>query len=233
MLCYMGKAQLASIRRNMFRVLMAPGGKLNEPVYNLQQIRSKKVLPSNPDEDAHIAGIMLAMAQKHFYSNPRIMAVFRRGVSPAEDAKPFCDLKLRVMTHDSDTHEFILYTGHITTTFLERFRRPHRKPTMEDPQGDMGLNIDYVRVPVWPILGLRERLGKALGEDLVGTFDPEAMETWEDDEVEEPSSGSKRKRPALSEVFNGSFEESEEDKSSPARNKKQRIRRGTPVQAVA
>ncbi|OAA78509.1 hypothetical protein LEL_05332 [Akanthomyces lecanii RCEF 1005] len=235
MICYMGKAQLASIRRNMFRIMPGPNGQYNEPVYRLQQLRSKNFEPNNPDEDSHIAGIMLAMAQKHFYSNPRVLAIFRKGISPAVDARPFCDLKLRLMTHDTERAEFIVYTGHMTTTFLERFRRPHRMPPATDSdEEDLGLKIDYVRVPIWPILGLRERLGKALGEDLVGSFDPEAMETWEEDGVEAPkSSGSKRKRTALAEVVNRSFEESEEDQSSPTRNKKQCVRQGTPVQAAA
>lgn len=235
MICYMSKAQLASIRRNMFRIMPGPNGQYNEPVYRLQQLRSKNYQPNNPDEDSHIAGIMLAMAQKHFYSNPRVLAIFRKGVSPAVDAKPFVDLKLRLMTHDTERAEFIVYTGHMTTTFLERFRRPHRMPPATDSdEQDLGLKIDYVRVPIWPILGLRERLGKALGEDLVGSFDPDAMETWEEDGVEAPrSSGSKRKRTALAEVVNRSFEESEEDQSSPSRNKKQCIRQGTPLQAAA
>lgn len=234
MVCYMGKAQLASIRRNMFRIVSGPNGLYNEPVYRLQQLRSKKIEPENPDEDSHIAGIMLAMAQKHFYSNPRVLAVFRRGISPAKDAKPFHDLKMRLITHDTEREEFIVYTGHVTATFLERFRRPHRAPKPTDSDEDIGLKIDYVRVPIWPILGLRERLGKALGEDIVGQFDPEAMETWEDDVVEgPPSSGGKRKRTALGEVINRSFEESEDDQSSPIRGKKQCIRQGTPLQAVA
>lgn len=234
MVCYMDKAQLASIRRNMFRILPGPNGQDNEPVYRLLQLRSKHIQPNNPDEDSHIAGIMLAMAQTHFYSNPRVLDLFRKGISPAVDAKPFRDLKMRLMTHDTERAEFIVYTGHMTTTFLERFRRPHRMPPATDSDGELGLRIDYVRVPIWPILGLRERLGKALGEDLVGSFDSEAMETWEDDGVEAPSSSdSKRKRTALGEVVNGSFEESEEEQSSPPRNKKQCIRQGTPVQAAA
>ncbi|KAJ3493199.1 hypothetical protein NLG97_g4885 [Lecanicillium saksenae] len=234
MVCYMGKSQLASIRRNMFRIVQGPNGQYNEPVYRLQQLRSRNIEPENPDEDAHIAGIMLAMAQKHFYSNPRVLAVFRKGISPAKDAKPFHNLKMRLMTHDTETAEFIIYTGHITPAFLERFRRPHRTPAGADSDADIGLKIDYARVPIWPILGLRERLGKALGEDIVGSFDPEAMETWEEDIAEAPhSSGGKRKRTALGEVVNRSFDESEDEQSSPIRGKKQCIRQGTPLQAVA
>lgn len=232
MVCYMGKAQLASIRRNMFRIARGPNGQYNEPVYRLQQLRSKNIMPQNPDEDAHIAGIMLAMAQKHFYSNPRVLALFRKDISPAKDAKPFIDLKMRLITHDCDTQEFIVYTGHVTAAFLERFRRPHRAPASANRE-DVGLKIDYARVPIWPILGLRERLGKALGEELVGAFDPEAMETWEEDVPEAPRSSGKRKRSALSEVSNGSFEEPESTQSSPSHGKKQCLRQGPPLEIVA
>ncbi|KGQ03103.1 Aurora kinase A [Beauveria bassiana D1-5] len=234
MVCYMGKAQLASIRRNMFRIAPGPNRQFNEPVSSLFKLRSKNLEPQNPDEDSYIAGMLLAMAQKHFYPNPRISSLFRRGISPSKNARPFRDLKLRFMTHDIERAQFIVYTGHMTATFLERFRRPHRMPPAPEFDGDLGFKIDYVRVPIWPILGLRERLGKALGMDLVGEFDPEVMETWEEDDVETPdSSGSKRKRTALGEVVNGSFEDTEEEESSPIHSKKQCIRPRTPLQAAA
>ncbi|OAA69802.1 hypothetical protein ISF_03072 [Cordyceps fumosorosea ARSEF 2679] len=232
MVCYMGKDQLASIRRNMFRVV--PGPKGNEPVYRLHRLRSKNVEPRNADEDSHVIAIMLSMAQKHFYPVSRTVSVFRKGRFPAKYAMPFRDLTLRVMTHDTETAEFIVYTGHITALFLERFRQPHRVPTAAKSDEDLGVQIDYARVPIWPILGLRERLGKALGEDLVGPFDPDAMETWEEDIVEAPSSsGGKRKRPALGEVVNDSFRESDEERPSQIRKKKQCIRRGPALQAAA
>ncbi|KAM3497059.1 hypothetical protein MY10362_009576, partial [Beauveria mimosiformis] len=234
MVCYMGKAQLASIRRNMFRIAPGPNMQFNEPVSSLFKLRSKNLEPKNPDEDSYIAGMMLAMAQKHFYPNPRISGLFHRGNLPSKNARPFQDLKLRFMTHDIERAQFIVYTGHMTATFLERFRRPHRTPPAPKFDGDLGFKIDYVRVPIWPILGLRERLGKALGEDLVGEFDPEVMETWEEDVVETPdSSGSKRKPTALCEVVNGSFEDTEEEESSPIHGKRQCIRPRTPLQAAA
>ncbi|KAM3443852.1 hypothetical protein MY4824_000300 [Beauveria thailandica] len=234
MVCYMGKAQLASIRENMYRITPGPNMQVNEPVSSLFKLRSKNLEPKNPDEDSYIAGMMLAMAQKHFYPNPRILGLFHRGSSPSKYARPFRDLKVRVLTHDIERAQFIVYTGHMTATFLERFRRPHRTPPAPEFDGDLGFKIDYVRVPIWPILGLRERLGKALGEDLVGEFDPEVMETWEEDVVETPdSSGSKRKRTALCEVVNGSFEDTEEEESSPIHSKRQCTRPRTPLRAAA
>lgn len=234
MVCYMGKAQLASIRRNMYRIHPGPDGLINEPVLSLQQKRSKNIQPKNPDEDAYIAGVLLAMAQKHFYARPHFFSTFRKtAFSPGRDAKPFRDVKVRLMTHDCETAEFIIYTATVTATFLERFRRPHRVPRSAETEDDLGMTINYARVPIWPILGLRERLGKALGEDVVGDFDPTVMETWEEDDVETPVSNGKRKRAALDEVFNGSFEDTDEDPSSPVHAKKQRLEQGPPLEIAA
>ncbi|EGX96919.1 hypothetical protein CCM_01577 [Cordyceps militaris CM01] len=229
MVCYMSKAKLESMRTKMFYILSCPNGDLNKPVHNLRRLWAKALAPSNADADAPIAGIMLAMAQRHFYANQ-----CGREKSPAKKDKPFHDVRMRLLTHDSETAEFLVYTGHITATFLEHFRRPHKMPSATKFDGGLGLKIDYVRVPIWPILGLRERLGKALGEDLVGSFDPAVMETWEEDVVEAPTSiGSKRKRKALVELVNRSFEESDDEQPSPTRGKKKCIRPGIQLQAAA
>lgn len=238
MMCYMSKAQMASIRRNMFRVAHGPGKTLNEPVYRLQQLRSKSLCPANPDEDIHLAGIFLGMAQKHFYST--MTSKLRRDIYSSVFQKPqprpkFTDLTLRILTHDSETSEFIVYTGHVSAKFLERFHYPHKAPKNEIGEVD-GLRIDYTRVPIWPILGLRERLGQAFGEDVVGPFDPTVMETWNEEETEIPCSSSKnkRKREALSEVLNGSFDsEQEVGSSQTANNKRQRLQEGPLLGVVA
>ena len=181
MVCYVDKTLLTPLRRD---IAPGPNGQYNEPVFRLRQLRVKKMTPEKPDEDAYTAGLMLAMAQMHFYA---------KGVPPGKGAESFTNIKMRLITHDCETSEFIVYTGHFTATFLERFRWPHKVPI----GNDIGLGIDYVRVPIWPILGLRERLGKALGEDLVGPFDHEAMESWEKDTAVVTTSSGKRKRGAL------------------------------------
>ncbi|KAL7943824.1 hypothetical protein V8C42DRAFT_328540 [Trichoderma barbatum] len=183
MLCYIGKNQLASIRQNIFRVAMGPDNNPNTPVQRLQQLRGKRLLPADADRDAHFIGIFLAMAQRHFYTAP--VPLFaresywppRKGDSRRPD---FQDVKMRILTHDTETCEFLVYTGHVTAKFLDRFYDPSSAPCDED--GNVaGMKVEFTRVPIWPILGLRERLGKALGEDIVGSFDPNCMETWEDD----------------------------------------------------
>lgn len=92
----------------------------------------------------------------------------------------FQDVKMRILTHDNETSEFLVYTGHVTAQFLDRFFDP--SGAYYDEDGTIaGMKVEFTRVPIWPILGLRERLGKALGEDIVGSFDLNQMETWEDD----------------------------------------------------
>lgn len=65
-----------------------------------------------------------------------------------------------------------MYTAVVTAGFLARFAQPTKASTKqvdgERKPVDSGLDITYVRVPVWPILGLKERLAKALGQDIAG-----------------------------------------------------------------
>lgn len=224
MLCYIGKNQLASIRKSIFRVAIGPDNNPNIPVQRLQQLRAKLLIPADTDRDAHFVGIFLAMAQRHFYTAPVPFAREsywspRKGDSHRPD---FQDVKMRILTHDNETSEFLVYTGHVTAKFLDRFYDPSSAPLDED--GTVaGMKIEFTRVPIWPILGLRERLGKALGEDIVGPFDSSNMETWEDDrsgsesrstDAESRSANIKRKRGTPPSIFNGSLEEeSDEDRS--------------------
>lgn len=199
------------------------------------------LMPSDPDQDPHLVGIFLAMAQRHFYGLLRPLQ--RRehlwNLSRPSERPTFHDIGLRILTHDNDTAEFIVYSTTVKADFLKRFDDPFAAPT--DADGALpGMHIEYSRVPIWPILGLRERLGKALGQDIVGPFDPDQIETWEDEEEDvdsTPSKPPKRKREALSEVLNGSFEEDPSDESGadePALTGKKRcLSEGAPVGMVA
>lgn len=238
MMCYLGKNQLATMRRSVFRVAPGPKNTLNEPVWRLQQLRAKMLTPSNDDQDPHLVGVFLAMAQRHFYGLPgpslrREHAWEPRGI-PLNPT--FYDLTLRILTQDNDTAEFMIYTATVTAKFLQRFHDPFNTP--EDESGKVpGLDIQLTRVPIWPILGLRERMGKALGEDVVGPFDPNDIETWEDsdDDSDVTTKSGKRKRRALSEVLNGSFEDdtSDEGADEPALAAKKRcLREGSAVGVV-
>ncbi|EMT67186.1 hypothetical protein FOC4_g10000028 [Fusarium odoratissimum] len=227
MICYVSKIQLASVRNNLFRVASGPGRTWNEPVFRLQQLRARMLVPSNSDHDAHFVGVFLGMAQKHFYPIPPISGRRDSRISPGQGIPPspnFHDIKLKILTHDIDTSEFIVYTGHITKEFLEKFHDPFRAPAGDDDAIVSGLKIEYTRVPIWPILGLRERLGKALGQEIVGTFDPDKMETWEKD-PEKPR-GEKRERTSSPRSPEHTEEEPE------IISKKRCLSEGTPVGVV-
>lgn len=150
----------------------------------------------------------------------------KKGIPPCPS---FHDLTLRILTHDTDTAEFLVYTGYITKEFLEKFHDPFKAPVSSDEESKSGINIEFTRVPIWPILGLRERLGKALGQDVVGEFDPTEIETWEADS--EQTGGGKRKREALSEVLNKSFDD-ESDGEHRLSAKKRCLNEGAKVGVV-
>jgi hypothetical protein len=196
MICYIGKRRLALMRKNKFRVKRRPKG--NQPVVRLQRLRWKKLSPANRDEDPYLAGIFLAMAQRHVLRNGKINMKVR-----------FQDVKLRILMEDTDKSAFVVYTATVTRQFLERFHDPFSTPgNSTTGLGELpGMKIEYTDVPLWPILGLRERLGKAMGKDIVGPFDPDVMEPWMDGEGPVPaSSASERKHGALDEVVDVTLE---------------------------
>ncbi|CAK7275318.1 hypothetical protein SEPCBS119000_006632 [Sporothrix epigloea] len=171
---YVNRAHLSMIRKNLYRIMPGPedGDRYNTPVSRLQSLRSKQLAPTDRDQDAYLTGVFIAMAQAHFYgrSPPPLPSWFtgRLPCDPVTDVRGFSDLKLRILTHDDETSEFIVYTAVVTAAFLKRFLEPLK--AVADVQEQAGLNIEYTRLPVWPLLGLRERLGEALGRDLVGDF---------------------------------------------------------------
>lgn len=194
MLVYIGKSQLASIRQNLFRICPGPqgGDSRNTPVTNLQKLRSKHLIPGRDNHDAHFVGILLAMAQARFYGEPTSRASSqssaRSGTTIDMLPEKFHDVKVHLLTHSDDSTEFIVYKATVSATFLERFARPSKAPKTADGEAadptSTGMKITFARVPIWPVLGLKERLGKALGPDLVSddmfySDDPEDMETWE------------------------------------------------------
>lgn len=238
MMCYLGKSQLAMMRKNIFRIMPGPRGSWNGPVCRLQELRTKVLVPLNSDQDPHLVGVFLAMAQRHFYGPPTESLRLRREhayVAPRGITYPpkFHDVKLRILTTDNDTAEFIIYTATITAEYLQRFQTPWKTPnTMEE---NLGMKIDYARVPIWPILGLKERLGKAVGQDIVGPFNPDDIETWDaDDDPEKVTPLGKRKREeTFSEVLNGSTGDDDSSDDEPALTGKKRcLSEGTPVGLV-
>lgn len=189
-IAYVNRTHLSMIRKNLFRIVPGPegGDRCNTPVSRLQALRSKQLVPAEQDRDAYLMGVFIAMAQSHFYeaSPSRASQMFwwngRNRANHYATANEFHDLKLRILTHDDETSDFMVYTTTVTAAFLKRFADPMKAHPDADEQA--GMHIEYTRVPVWPILGLRERLGKALGRDLVGNVQ-EAMDLFIRDEEEE------------------------------------------------
>jgi hypothetical protein len=234
LLAYVNKKQLKAIRSNLYRVCAGPadGDQDNTPVQSLQRLRSKHLLPLDDDHDSHYLAVMLAMAQAHIYgaagSRPRSGSPPRFGGGKLLEDAPdnFSNVTVHLMTHSDDTAEFLIYKAEITATFLERFAQPIKAPS---DGADPGLDITFHRVPIWPILGLKERLAQALGTEIAGATalrkwsdESDDIETWLDPEEKRnrqrvlkritPVSLKRRRadhqeRAALSEVVNSSFED--------------------------
>ncbi|KAI8648141.1 hypothetical protein NCS56_01546200 [Fusarium sp. Ph1] len=180
MICYIDMVQLASSRNRCLRVRSGPRGTVNDPVARLRQVNARKLVPSGSRRDPYLAGVFLAMAQSHFYPhlssrNTQKRRIDRRERLPSSSLQ---DVKLQILTHDTATSAFIVYTAHITKEFLRRFNDPFKALPDDSGATMSGFKIEYTSVPLWPFVGLRERLGKAFGQDVVGVFDADDMETW-------------------------------------------------------
>ncbi|KAI0843539.1 hypothetical protein F5Y06DRAFT_255224 [Hypoxylon sp. FL0890] len=229
-LAYLDRRHLNYVRRSCFRIPPYPDGSINIPVHRLQELRSRKLIPKNPDEDHFILAIMIAMAQQHVYGS----VYYGTNFAPK-------DVQVRVLTVSDEDHSFIVYTSVIPAAFLAMFQELDKAPP-----GNAKITIQYQRVPVWPVLGLKERLGQALGRDLVGEMDTSRIETYldellnpsqNDSNISERGVGAglsqstqgddsmptvpqttppKRKREILSEVLNVSFSEDREPPGYPS-----------------
>ncbi|TPX11661.1 uncharacterized protein E0L32_007640 [Thyridium curvatum] len=234
MLAYINRNQLSLVRRHLFRISMGPedGDRANTPVSRLQYLRSKALFPADVDQDAHFVGILLAMAQAHFYSQPgsrNSSQSSRSAGASANNSQPlptFREVTVRLLTHDDDAADFIVYSATVSSAFLQRFSEPSKAPIIADSTTEGGIKIDYTRVPIWPILGLKERLGKALGHDIAGDiiedshiFDEhcgsQAEEEHQATPVEQEASRNLKRSIAqcetLSEVLTSSFEVRDDD----------------------
>lgn len=191
-LAYISRSNLDHIRRNCFRIVSGPNRSYNGPVHRLQSLRSKRLMPSNPDEDQYFVAVAIAMAQRSVYPDGLKSNVIT-----------YRDVKVRLFTVSEEDEAFIVYTATVPAGLLEMFHEPHQAP-----RSSTRLQIEYTHVPVWPVLGLKERLGLALGRDIVGEFDELHFETFDEEELvplPEPISPQKRRREVLSEVLGVSF----------------------------
>lgn len=220
-LAFINRTHLHQVRSNLYRVMPGPNGTANVPVDNLQKLRCKRLVPQNADQDSYLVAVMLAIAQWQCY--PQRSKYPSRWPSqsasqPGQDASftqpEFRDVPVKVITQDHGAAEFVIYSAVVSAVFLERFACPSKAPKAADVQ-DGGLDISVTRVQIWPVLGLKERLAKALGTEIAGDLachdiaDTD-IETWETEQERAFRLGNlKRKREALSKVFNKSFDSTE------------------------
>ncbi|KAL1876924.1 hypothetical protein Daus18300_002530 [Diaporthe australafricana] len=220
-LAFINRAHLHQVRCNLYRVMPGPNNTVNVPVDNLQKLRCKRLVPQNLDQDSYLVAIMLAIAQWQCYpqrsrnssrwSSQNSSQASHNGHEASLPQPEFRDVPVKIITQDHHTAEFVIYSAVVTAMFLKRFACPSKAPDLTDS----GLNINVTRVQIWPVLGLKERLAKALGPQIAGdlachdTADTD-IETWETEQERAfRLSNLKRKRETLSQVFNHSFESTE------------------------
>lgn len=180
-MAFFSKELLEDKRRNkLYAAAPGPKGCPNKAVNRLMELRINKILPTNRDHDPLLIATFLAMAQKQFYPpTPPIRRWANRHEARGAPMPEFKDVKLRVITGNSGS-EISVYTAVVTAAFLERFHMPTKSP--RNNAGGIGMTIEHTKVPVWPLLGLKERLARTLGTDFIGEeLDQQGMETWGDE----------------------------------------------------
>ncbi|KAL2270660.1 hypothetical protein VTJ83DRAFT_31 [Remersonia thermophila] len=200
LLAYISRSQLANIRQNLYGVLRGPGGMPNEPVARLQKLRAKMLVPADPAQDPYMVAIMLAMAQAHCYhespGSSRASSQVSSSSPPSSNSRrtirvappAFRDVRVQIITHDEGSDQssdpcFYVYSATITATFMERFLSPHKAPRPRPGEDSTaGIDITCTPVNIWPVLGLRERLARALGDEMAADAiydDPDYIGLWD------------------------------------------------------
>ncbi|KAK1948696.1 hypothetical protein LY78DRAFT_664769 [Colletotrichum sublineola] len=169
----LGYQPISDTPRNTYGVIRD-----STPVKELNTLYYKPSACVKANEDSihpFLAGVILALAQRPFYGKaipPVTKRPYSSVVSPSFTAE-FHDVVVHILTISNK--DFVVYKGVVAEALLRKFSYPAENP---QPTGKAdGMRIEYTRVPIWPILGLRERLGKALGPDLVGNVDEDNIET--------------------------------------------------------
>jgi hypothetical protein len=185
-LVFINRTRLHQVRGTLYCPRPGPGKSANIPGERLQKLLFKRLKPQNADEDSYVVTTMLAIAQWHCSSSlsrssPRSLP--QPSPLPQPEVR---DIPVKIITQDHEKAEFIIYSTVVTAAFLDRFAFPSKAPAATDIQG-RGLTINLTRVQIWPLLGLKERLAKALGPEIAGDLAhhdiaDSNIETWETDE---------------------------------------------------
>lgn len=166
MLAYVGREWLRGLRSRHMRVPTGLGNARNDPVARLCLLQEKQLMPEDPERDPRFVSILIAMAQEHVYPAVPAPARFPGTVPPRMEATPeFRDVTVRLLVHDLEG-DFIVYKATVSADFLRRFHYPSQ--AFARGGAAPGLEVEVTRVAESPRTGLRERLGAALGEEVVG-----------------------------------------------------------------
>ncbi|KAK2005275.1 hypothetical protein LZ32DRAFT_218903 [Colletotrichum eremochloae] len=201
-LAYVDTRTVDAARRSTYRVVGDNG-----PVKELNKLYHKAFSPLNAHQDPFLAGVILALAQKRFYGEtmPSAAEPSCLFVATPPFKAEFHDVVVHILTvedKDRDLPCFVVYKGVVTEALLRKFHYPAENPQPTEKAN--GMRIEYTRVPIWPLIGLKERLGKALGADLVGNFDEDNIETWG---MDARANDGRPKRRRSGEVQTGSHDE--------------------------
>jgi hypothetical protein len=163
-LAFISKPKLAE----RYAAVSGPG---NDPVARLRRLYSKLLVPADTDRDPYIVAMLLAMAQAHFYDKPESRLPAHGDRQSSCTPGPFRNTTVQVITYDSEGElaNFVVYTAVVSAAFLDRFLMPRNGPTSQD--SSTGMEVSYTPVRVWPLLGLKERLTKALDPRITGHSD--------------------------------------------------------------
>lgn len=232
-LVYINREGLQIVRRGLYRVAPGPvnGDHRNTPVTNLQGLRSKRLTPKDPDHDPYIIAVMIAVAQSQCYppssrsssksSSQKSSQGSQRGYQTYSPQPNFRDVPVTIITQDYNEAEFVIQSAVVTAALLKRFAFPSKAfRAVDSLSGD--LDVEVTKVPVWPVLGLKERLAKALGPELAGDLacsdiSDEDIETWETEQERDFRIGNlKRKRGPLYGALNQSLEVSNDGEEPPS-----------------
>ncbi|KAK7433434.1 hypothetical protein Landi51_13939 [Colletotrichum acutatum] len=158
-------------------------------------------------EDPFLAAVVLALAQRPFYKAAPPSADKPLMSSPESSSlgEPiFQDTTVCILAvNDKEPPApcFVLYRGIVRKELLQKFHNPTKNYRVEEEEvlagtlrGSTNTQIQYTEVPIWPILGLKERLGRALGKEIAGPFDENNIEMWEQD----PKLKTQSRAPAMS-----------------------------------
>ncbi|KAI5862444.1 hypothetical protein GGS23DRAFT_100801 [Durotheca rogersii] len=171
-LAYINLTFLSKVRQNALHVPQHPDPKRrNTPVIRLNELHARKREPADPFEDAYLVAIMIAMAQQRVDAETAKL----KATGASNVGLVLSDIPVSVMTISDDDTCFVIYKATVSKTLLEMFNEPGKAP-----QGSTQTTIEYVQVPIWPLLGLKERLGLALGKSVVGDFDENTIQTFDD-----------------------------------------------------